>query len=140
MLDPGAPAHQPPAAELMARSKISSLSWDPGAEHRVAASDYDGAMSLWDVESMALVHEFEAHVRRVWAVHYCAATQGLLATGSDDGLVKLWSTSLATMVGQVRGKGRVRGLPQGLEVGRAACAAGEGKTGQAEVCTSSTCS
>ncbi|KFM26971.1 E3 ubiquitin-protein ligase COP1 [Auxenochlorella protothecoides] len=98
VLAPGSPAQQPPAAELMARSKISSLSWDPGSEHRVAASDYDGAMSLWDVEGLALVHEFEAHVRRVWAVHYCAAAQGLLATGSDDGLVKLWSTSLATMI------------------------------------------
>ncbi|KAL6776984.1 PCOP1 [Auxenochlorella protothecoides x Auxenochlorella symbiontica] len=101
VLAPGSPAQQLPAAELMARSKISSLSWDPGSEHRVAASDYDGAMSLWDVEGLALVHEFEAHVRRVWAVHYCAAAQGLLATGSDDGLVKLWSTSLATMVGQI---------------------------------------
>lgn len=61
-----------------------------------------GVVTLWDVESRSMVREYEAHSRRIWSIDSCGADPTLLASGSDDCRVKLWST-------QVRG-GCMRGL------------------------------
>ncbi len=115
-----------------------------------------GVVAVWDVTSGALLHEYEAHSKRIWSVDFCEvggaggrgwcqhcwasgvyqagsiecqlpslavqavcsafvplkrpaplwhclqADPALLASGSDDCTVKLWSTKSPSSVAQVR--------------------------------------
>jgi len=83
-----------PVRELVTREKLSCLSWNPYIRSHIASSDYDGVVSEWDVSSTtgAAVREYDEHERRAWSVHYCPAKPTQLASGSDDGRVKIWST------------------------------------------------
>lgn len=60
---------------------------------------------MWDVASASLLHEYEAHSKRIWSVDFCAADPTLLASGSDDCSVKFWSTKSPSSVAQVGGTG-----------------------------------
>lgn len=56
---------------------------------------------MWDVGTAGLLHEYEAHSKRIWSVDFCTADPTLLASGSDDCAVKFWSTKCASSVAQV---------------------------------------
>lgn len=56
---------------------------------------------MWDVSAAAPLHEYEAHSKRIWSVDFCEADPALLASGSDDCTVKLWSTRSPASVAQV---------------------------------------
>ncbi|KAL4457892.1 hypothetical protein ABPG75_012757 [Micractinium tetrahymenae] len=90
-----------PAVELLSRSKLSCLSWNKYIQAHIASSDYEGVVCVWDVASASLLHEYEAHSKRIWSVDFCAADPTLLASGSDDCSVKFWSTKSASSVAQV---------------------------------------
>lgn len=45
---------------------------------------------MWDVTQSQVSVEMREHERRVWSVDF-AADPKLLASGSDDGSVKLWN-------------------------------------------------
>lgn len=100
VLDPGAYMHFP-VAEIVSRSKISSLSFNPYIKGQLALANYDGAVQLHDAATQREIRMFEEHARRVWSVDSCIADPTLLASGSDDSTVKLWSmrdpASLSTL-------------------------------------------
>jgi E3 ubiquitin-protein ligase RFWD2 len=96
-----------PIVELVTRSKLPCLSWNRYISSQVASSDYEGVITLWDVHTSAMVAEYEAHTKRIWSVDYCAADPTLLASGSDDCTVKLWSSRDACSVGQLDLKANV---------------------------------
>lgn len=103
----GAPGVHAPAVELLSRSKLSCLSWNKYIQAHIASSDYEGVVGVWDVTSGALLHEYEAHSKRIWSVDFCEADPALLASGSDDCTVKLWSTKSPSSVAQVDAKANV---------------------------------
>ncbi|KAK9844035.1 hypothetical protein WJX81_002531 [Elliptochloris bilobata] len=90
-----------PACELVTRSKLSCLSWNPYIQAHLVSSDYEGCATLWDTRAGAAVSEWEAHEKRIWSVDCCAADPALFCSGSDDGWVKVWSTKQSGAVAAI---------------------------------------
>lgn len=61
----------------------------------VAAGSSDNCVGVWDTESGALLGMLEGHTSRVWDVS-SAPSGRLLASGSADGTVRLWSAQQAS--------------------------------------------
>ncbi|EDQ88328.1 uncharacterized protein MONBRDRAFT_26379 [Monosiga brevicollis MX1] len=85
-------------------SKISCLAWNPVQGHQLASSDNHGSVRVWDVNAGTPITVFQEHERRVWSVDVNRQNPVLLASGSDDRQVKIWSTripqhSVYTMTG-----------------------------------------
>jgi len=114
-----------PIVEMVTRSKLSCLSWNRFVNSELASSDYEGVLNIWDTSTGNLSHEYEAHAKRIWCVDYCCTDPTLLATGSDDCMVKLWSTKSPSSIAQMDVKANVcavkwhPGSPNELAVGSA---------------------
>lgn len=48
---------------------------------------------LWDASTSQVVMHYEEHEKRAWSVDFSKADPTRLASGGDDGCVKLWSIS-----------------------------------------------
>lgn len=90
-----------PNVEMMSQSKISCIAWNSYHKNVMASSDYEGAVNLWDVQSGTRTKCFHEHEKRCWSVDFNDVNSRLIASGSDDSRVKLWSTnddhSIATL-------------------------------------------
>lgn len=82
-----------PLYEMNHNSKLSCISWNRYFRQQLACSDYDGVVSLWDVESQSLMRSYQEHEKRCWSVHFCDMDPRLIASASDDSKVKIWSTN-----------------------------------------------
>ncbi|CAN7049669.1 unnamed protein product [Brassica oleracea var. botrytis] len=85
-----------PVVELASRSKLSSVCWNSYIKSQIASSNFEGVVQIWDVGRSQLVTEMKEHKKRVWSINISSADPTLLASGSDDGTVKLW-TSIGTI-------------------------------------------
>ncbi|XP_059460675.1 uncharacterized WD repeat-containing protein C17D11.16-like [Corylus avellana] len=80
---------------------VESLAWDPHTEHSFVVSLEDGTVKGFDVrvaKSNAASESkpsftLHAHDKAVCAVSYNPSAPNLLATGSEDKMVKLWDLS-----------------------------------------------
>lgn len=82
-----------PVREIPTQAKLSWVCWNPYIRHHLVSSDYEGFVTLWDVNRGTPMREYEEHENRAWSVDYCPARPTYFASGSDDGRVKLWTTS-----------------------------------------------
>lgn len=98
---------QQPADEINTRSKLTCLSYNKFVKHHIAASDYEGVVSVWDVEKKCSIIDFEEHEKRIWTVDYCRTDPRLLVSGSDDYLVKIWNTDQPNSVHEIDMKANV---------------------------------
>ncbi|KAI8334677.1 WD40-repeat-containing domain protein [Chlamydoabsidia padenii] len=71
--------------------KISCLSWNPHIKSSLASSDYEGIVNIWDTTTGRNVHRYEEHEKRAWSVDTSLTNPTILASGSDDSTVKIWS-------------------------------------------------
>ena len=92
-----------PAAQLRSRSKLSCLSYNCFHNSQLMSSDYEGVITLWDTHTAHPITEYEAHDKRVWSVDFCPSEAQLLASGSDDGKVKVSIANSTYTVLQERG-------------------------------------
>ncbi|KAI3789456.1 hypothetical protein L2E82_02252 [Cichorium intybus] len=81
-----------PVVEMPTRSKLSCLSWNKHTKNHIASSDYEGIVTIWDVNTRQSVMEYEEHEKRVWSVDYSRIESSMLVSGSDDCKVKVWCT------------------------------------------------
>lgn len=90
-----------PINEMVCTSKISSVSWNSYFKELLASSDYEGIVTVYDVETRVRKRVFQEHDKRCWSVDFNEIDSKLLASGSDDARVKLWSidceNSVATL-------------------------------------------
>ncbi|KAL0915301.1 hypothetical protein M5K25_015708 [Dendrobium thyrsiflorum] len=81
-----------PVVEMSTRFKLSCLSWNKYSKNIIASSDYEGTVTVWDVNTRQSVMEYEEHEKRAWSVDFSRTEPSMLVSGSDDYKVKVWST------------------------------------------------
>jgi len=96
-----------PIKEMACRSKISCLCWSPYVQQRIASSDYEGIVSLWDAYTDKPVTVYEEHEKRAWSVDFSPAKPTIFASGSDDAKVKIWSVNQGHSVATIDSKANV---------------------------------
>lgn len=96
-----------PVVEMSSRSKLSSICWNDYIKGQIASSNFDGVVQIWDVTRNQVFMELKEHERRVWSVDFSSANPTLLASGSDDGSVKLWNINQGVSVGTIKTKANV---------------------------------
>ncbi|KAF1802197.1 WD40-repeat-containing domain protein [Mucor lusitanicus] len=96
-----------PLRVLACSNKISCLSWSPYVKSQLASSDYEGLIDIWDSASGRKVTTFTEHKKRAWSVNYCETNPTMLASGSDDSTVKIWSLSHNKAIHTLEQKGNV---------------------------------
>lgn len=87
-----------PVVEMPTRSKLSCLSWNKYIKNQIASSDYEGIVTVWDVNTRQSIMEYEEHEKRAWSVDFSRTEPSMLVSGSDDGKVKVWCTKQETSV------------------------------------------
>ncbi|KAI4333662.1 hypothetical protein L6164_018442 [Bauhinia variegata] len=107
-----------PVVEMPSRSKLSSICWNTYIKSQIASSNFEGVVQLWDVTRSQLLSEMREHERRVWSIDFSAADPTMLASGSDDGSVKLWSINQGVSVGTIKTKANVCCVQFPLDTGR----------------------
>ncbi|TKC44009.1 hypothetical protein EI555_020358 [Monodon monoceros] len=111
-----------PENEMTCNSKISCISWSSYHKNLLASSDYEGTVILWDgftgqrskvyqiyilFETTLSSFSIQEHEKRCWSVDFNLMDPKLLASGSDDAKVKLWSTNLDNSVASIEAKANV---------------------------------
>ncbi len=80
-----------PLRQLTEEPYVTALNWSPDGK-TIAASDNDGLIHLWDVETAENVLELRGHVRVVTSVTW-DPFGNLLASGSWDDTIRIWDTA-----------------------------------------------
>ncbi|CAM9003843.1 unnamed protein product [Rhodiola kirilowii] len=96
-----------PVVELASESKLSSVCWNAYIKSQIASSNFEGVVQVWDVTRNQLLSQMKEHERRVWSIDYSAMDPTLLASGSDDGSVKLWSINQDASVCTIKARANV---------------------------------
>ncbi|XP_046845426.1 E3 ubiquitin-protein ligase COP1-like isoform X2 [Xenia sp. Carnegie-2017] len=96
-----------PVIEMVCNSKISGTCWSTYHKGLLASSDYEGTVTLWDAFTGAKNRSFQEHEKRCWSVDFNHVDPKLLASGSDDAKVKLWSTGTEHSVSCIEAKANV---------------------------------
>ncbi|CAJ1389268.1 unnamed protein product [Effrenium voratum] len=78
---------------------VHSVAWSPGG-HQVASASSDHSVRVWDVTAGAVDSVLVGHLQTVSSV--CFAANGLLASGSLDGTVRLWNLKEGVLVARLR--------------------------------------
>ncbi|XP_073026350.1 protein SPA1-RELATED 4-like isoform X2 [Primulina eburnea] len=96
-----------PVVEMASISKLSSICWNGYIKSQIASSNFEGVVQVWDAMRNQIFMEMREHERRVWSVDFSVADPTMLASGSDDGTVKLWNINQGASVGTIKTKANV---------------------------------
>ncbi|XP_054918923.1 E3 ubiquitin-protein ligase COP1-like isoform X4 [Dermacentor andersoni] len=96
-----------PVNEMMCNSKISCISWSSYHKGMLASSDYEGTVTIWDAFTGQKVKMYQEHEKRCWSVDFNKVDTKMIASGSDDAKVKLWSLSCDHSVTSLEAKANV---------------------------------
>jgi len=79
-----------PVCEMSCISKISCVCWNPYLKNKMASSDYEGDITIWDAFTAQKQIVYREHQKRCWSIDFNKIDTKLLASVSDDSFVKLW--------------------------------------------------
>lgn len=96
-----------PVNEMVCNSKISCVTWSSYHKNVLASSDYEGTITLWDAFTGQTSKIYQEHEKRCWSVDFNRMDPKLLASGSDDAKVKLWSTNTDHSIACLEAKANV---------------------------------
>lgn len=96
-----------PCVEMVSSSKISCVSWNTYHKSILASSDYEGTVTVWDASTGQRTKTFQEHEKRCWSVDFNDVDTRLIASGSDDARVKLWSLNIEHSVATLEAKANV---------------------------------
>uniref|UniRef100_A0A1B6CBX0 RING-type domain-containing protein n=1 Tax=Clastoptera arizonana TaxID=38151 RepID=A0A1B6CBX0_9HEMI len=96
-----------PCIEMISSSKISCVSWNSYHKQTLASSDYEGTVTVWDAGTGQRTKTFQEHEKRCWSVDFNDVDTRLIASGSDDARVKLWSLNMEHSVASLEAKANV---------------------------------
>lgn len=96
-----------PTTEMVCSSKISCISWSSFHKCMLASSDYEGTVIVWDTATSTKQTVWQEHEKRCWSVDFNLVDTKLIASGSDDARVKLWSTNMSHSVASLEAKANV---------------------------------
>eukprot|EP00250_Pteridium_aquilinum_P017524 c23672_g2_i1 orf=848-4168(-) len=91
-----------PVVEMTTNSKLSSVCWNSYIKSHIASSDYEGVVQLWDASTAQTLMQYKEHKKRAWSVDFSQSDPTKLASGSDDGCVKLWSINQEGSIGTIQ--------------------------------------
>jgi len=69
---------------------------------QLLSSGSDGLLKLWTIKTCECVDSFDGHEDKVWALAAAAGDDSLVATGSADGLVNIWSDTTGQLEDEAR--------------------------------------
>ncbi|CAB0045217.1 unnamed protein product [Trichogramma brassicae] len=96
-----------PCIEMTSSSKISCVSWNSFHKSTLASSDYEGTVSIWDSVTGQKTKAYHEHEKRCWSIDFNDVDTRLIASGSDDARVKLWSLNMDHSVASLEAKANV---------------------------------
>ncbi|XP_056633502.1 E3 ubiquitin-protein ligase COP1-like isoform X1 [Diorhabda sublineata] len=96
-----------PCIEMISRSKISCVSWHTYHKSTLASSDYEGTVTIWDASTGQRTKTFQEHEKRCWSVDFNCVDTRLIASGSDDARVKLYSLNEEHSIATLEAKANV---------------------------------
>ncbi|KAJ8896466.1 hypothetical protein PR048_001810 [Dryococelus australis] len=96
-----------PCVEMTSNSKISCISWNSYHKGTLASSDYEGTITVWDAVTGQRTKTFQEHEKRCWSVDFNDVDTRLIASGSDDARVKLWSLNIDHSIATLEVKANV---------------------------------
>lgn len=96
-----------PSIEMVCGSKISCVTWSSFHKSTLASSDYDCTVVVWDANTAQKLRMYQEHEKRCWSVDFNSVDTKMLASGSDDARVKLWSTNVAHSVATLEARANV---------------------------------
>ncbi|KAF9602510.1 hypothetical protein IFM89_029809 [Coptis chinensis] len=91
-----------PVIEMTSKSKLSCVCWNNYIKNYLASTDYDGDVQLWDASTGQVFAQYMEHERRAWSADFSQVDPKKLASGSDDGLVKLWNINEQKSISTIR--------------------------------------
>lgn len=91
-----------PVIEIVNRSMLSSICWNTYIKNHIASTDYDGVVQLWDASTGLALMQYKEHEKRAWSVDFCQTDPTKLASGSDDGSVKIWTINQEGSIGTIK--------------------------------------
>ncbi|GKV38322.1 hypothetical protein SLEP1_g46246 [Rubroshorea leprosula] len=107
-----------PVVEMSSRSKLSSICWNSYIKSQIASSNFEGVVQVWDVTRCQVLTEMKEHEQRVWSIDFSSADPTMLASGSDDFSVKLWSINQGVSIGTIKTRANVCCVQFPLDSGR----------------------
>ncbi|KAK4744137.1 hypothetical protein SAY87_010449 [Trapa incisa] len=107
-----------PVVEISSRSKICCVRWNPYIKHQIASSNFEGVVQVWDVRRNEVLMEMMEHEKRVWSIDISTADPMMLASGSDDGSIKLWSINQAPSIATIKTKANICSVKFAPDSGR----------------------
>lgn len=96
-----------PCIEMVSNSKISCVSWNSYHKGTLASSDYEGTVTIWDATTGQRTKTFQEHEKRCWSVDFNDIDTRLIASGSDDARVKLYSLNSEHSIATLEAKANV---------------------------------